>query len=147
MNAQFVGGIADGKILKVSEYPPVFYYPIPTENSIMHVDSLTLLSKHKIAVYRRGLLVEEKMAIKYFYEWTIETSYNIPEQPKFPIGTKYIHYAHKNKNPYTIEDICRVYNNSGELIRFYYVVSQEVLGRKVYNDDVPESTIARSKII
>lgn len=67
------------------------------------------------------------------------------KQAKFPIGTKYtVQRGKQVKKEYTIEDILYTYNQAGELIRLRYVSYSLLMGQKVYEYDVVETTIAKA---
>ena len=66
-------------------------------------------------------------------------------EARWPIGTK---FKTRGKHPKDAEvvDILKTYNNSGELVRIRYVAVTYTMGQPVYDYDVPDTTIARSKI-
>jgi hypothetical protein len=65
---------------------------------------------------------------------------------RYPIGTKFLHYAKKHNKEHTITDHLITYNSKGEVVRKEYLCSQEFMGQ-ILSGVVPEATIARSKII
>jgi hypothetical protein len=66
-------------------------------------------------------------------------------QAKYPIGTK---FKTRGKNPrvYTVSDILKTYNNSGELVQIRYIAYHEFMGQLVYDRDIVETTIAMGLI-
>ena len=67
------------------------------------------------------------------------------KQAKFPIGTKYtVQRGKQGRKEYTIEDIHYTYNQEGELVKIRYVAYSLLMGQKVYDRDVVETTIAKA---
>lgn len=61
--------------------------------------------------------------------------------PRFSVGQKF--YSHgKNPKLCTVLDILTTYNLAGEVIRIRYVAEHEILGQKVIDHDVLETSIA-----
>jgi hypothetical protein len=63
------------------------------------------------------------------------------------IGTKFYRYSDKHKNLEMVIDKYTTINNRGEIVKIVYVTEKEVLGQKVFDYNVAESTIKRSEII
>lgn len=67
------------------------------------------------------------------------------KQARFPIGTKYtVQRSKQGKKEYTIEDIHYTYNYAGDLVKLRYVAYSVLMGQKVYDYDVVETTIAKA---
>lgn len=61
------------------------------------------------------------------------------------IGTKFYRYCDKYKNLETVIDKYITYNSKGEIVKIVYVTEKDILGQKVKDYNVAESTIKRSK--
>ena len=68
---------------------------------------------------------------------------NVSPANPFPIGTTYTPTG-KGARLCTVRDYHRTYNNAGDLVRFRYVVTRELLGQTITDSDVIHTTIARA---
>jgi hypothetical protein len=66
----------------------------------------------------------------------------IADCPRFSIGQQFTPIG-KAKRVYTIRDILRTYNHSGQLVRIRYLATCEFMGQVLTDYDVNETTIAR----
>ena len=63
-------------------------------------------------------------------------------QQRFPIGQKYTITRKGYSREYEIVDVLKTYNSAGELVRLRYVAQFELMGQKVTDWDVVDTTIA-----
>lgn len=69
------------------------------------------------------------------------------ETPRFSPGTKYMPASRgKYARIHTVVDFLRTYNMAGELIKTRYVAVHELVGQRIVDHDVCETTIARGLV-
>ena len=72
---------------------------------------------------------------------------DIPAEPRFDIGTRFVPVGRKSKAVHTVVDIWTTTNREGDVVRRRYVAThQAATGHIVIDRDVTETTIARGQL-